>query len=37
VGEPIGGTLVVGLIAVGGGIWLASTQPISDRALGTKK
>jgi len=32
VGEPIGWNLVIGLIAVGGGIWLASTS-----AAGSKK
>jgi drug/metabolite transporter (DMT)-like permease len=37
VGEPIGGTLIVGLIAVGGGIWLASTQLRPAQPSPTKK
>lgn len=37
VGEPIGGTLIVGLVAVGGGIWLASTQVRPAQPSQTKK
>ena len=31
VSEPIGWNLVVGLVAVGSGIWLASTAPVGQK------